>query len=783
MEHPRRAPLGPTILPIPVPERPPVLGLDSREVVVPAFDPMTYPPEGAPNIVVVVLDDVGFGAPSAFGGPCEMAVADRLAAGGLRYTRFHVTALCSPTRQALMTGRNHHAVSMGATTESATSAPGYTSVRPQSAATIAQVLNMNGYSTGAFGKWHQTPEWETGPVGPRDRWPTGEGFDKFYGFVGCEMNHWSPHLYDGTTPVERAPKEGYHLSEDVVDHAIDWMRLQQTTSPDTPFFLYLAFGACHAPLHVAPKWRDKYKGRFSHGWDRQRELTLERQKALGIVPDDAVLPPWPDDVPHWEELSHTERRVAEAFMETFAGFAEHTDAQVGRLVDAMTEAGVLDDTLVVYILGDNGGSGEGGMLGTLNAERGYNGITETAEFMAERLGDLGGPSTFPLHPVGWTLAMNTPYRWAKMVASHFGGTRNGMITHWPNGIERGGELRHQWHHVNDMFATVLDAAGIAPPVSVNGVQQQRIDGTSMVYSFNDPQAPDQHTTQYFEMMGNRGIYHDGWMAVAKHRAPWEPLNEDSSFRNDVWELYDLTTDWTQAHDLAARHPAKVRELQEIFFVEAGRNQVLPLDDRDVERVNPQLAGRPDVLRGRTSMTFRDGMTGFTGETAPNINDRSYAITAAVAILEGAAEGVIVHQGGRFSGWTFYCDGGRPTYVYNYYGLEEYVLAGEEPLTPGPHELRFEFDYDGGGVGKGGTGRLFVDGARVSEGRFARTAQYFFPLSETFDVGVDLGTPVTCYPWADTRFKSTLKWVRVDLERSDLSAEEVKGRARVALSSQ
>ncbi len=757
---------GRHILPRPDPRTPVVTATSVHEQEA-AFQPIgpVPPPPGAPNVVIVLVDDLGYGTSSAFGGPCAMPAADKLAANGLRYTRFHVTALCSPTRQALLTGRNHHSVGMGGTTEMATAAPGYNGFRPASAATLAQILQKNGYSTAAFGKWHQTPPREISAVGPFDRWPTGEGFDTFYGFMGAEMNHWYPQLYRGTTPVEpdRRPEDGYHLSEDLTDHAIDWVRTQRTLTPGRPFFTYLALGAAHAPLHVGKDWQEKYRGRFDHGWDRQREVTLARQKELGVVAKDTQLAGWAEGVPHWDELTGTQRRLSARFMETFAGFTEHADAQVGRFTAALEELGVLEDTVFLYILGDNGASGEGGIEGTLVEHRLGHGLVDDPEEMIARLDEIGGPRSYPIAPAGWALALNTPFQWTKQVASHLGGIRDGMILHWPRGVSERGGLRHQFHHVIDVLPTILDCAGLPEPSLVDGVPQQPVEGTSMRETFGDAEAPDRRRTQYFEMCGNRGIYHEGWMAVTRHGVPWEMVpDHERGFADDVWELYDLDTDWSQAHDLAAAHPEKLRRLQELFLVEAAKHQVFPLDDRVTERENPAVAGRIDLLGDRTSVTYRGGMRRFTEETTPNIKNRSHSITADLVVPPDPAEGVVIAQGGRFGGWSLYFTGGHPAYVYNYFGLHLHSVRGETVLPPGRHEVRLEFTYDGG-IGKGGTAELLVNGEPQGTGRVDQTIPYYFSFDETLNVGVDLGTPVTDdYPVSDNEFTGLIHTVRIDL---------------------
>ncbi len=732
--------------------------------VAPAARPVS-PPDDAPNVLVVLVDDMGFGASSAYGGPCRMPTADRLAAGGLRYSRFHVTALCSPSRQALMTGRNHHSVGMGVTSEMATSEPGYHGHRPASAATIAQILSGNGYSTAAFGKWHQTPPAEVSPVGPFARWPTGEGFGTFYGFMGSEMNHWYPQLYAGTTPVEpdRMPEDSYHLTEDLVDHTIAWIRIQRSLTPDRPFFTYLALGATHAPFHVAPEWINRNAGQFDAGWDAQRDATLARQKELGVVPETTELAPWADGVPQWDELTTTARRVAGRLMETYAGFAEQTDHHVGRLIDAIDALGALDDTLVLYLLGDNGASGEGGVEGTIREHLVGHGFADDVEAMDAALDRIGDPTTYALYPVGWALAMNTPYQWTKQVASHFGGTRDGCIMHWPAGIAARGEIRHQFHHLIDVLPTLLDAAGLPAPETVEGMRQQPIEGVSMRYSFDDADAPDRRRTQYFEMVGNRAVYHEGWTAAARHGVPWQMVEQPRPFEDDPWELYNTRHDWSQARDLAKRMPERLRELQALFHSEGERYRVFPLDDRVTERENPDLAGRLDLYHGRTSLTFGPGTGRLTEEAAPNVKNRSHTITVDVEVSDEPAEGVLVAQGGRFGGWSLYCHDGRLTYAYNCYGRAVTTIRAELPLESGRHELRLDFEYAGGPPGDGATVRLLVDGVEVGGGRIPETTAFYFSFDETFNVGVDRGTPVTDdYPPVRNAFTGTIRGVRIDL---------------------
>lgn len=710
--------------------------------------PQVTAPPGAPNVLLVLIDDMGFGASSAFGGPCEMPTAERLSQEGLRYTRFHTAALCSPTRMSLLTGRNHHSAGMGTVPELATSAPGYTGIRPDSMATIARTLGCNGYATGAFGKMHTVPGWETTELGPFDRWPTGEGFDKFYGFIGAETNQFSPSLFDGTTPVAppKTAAEGYHLSEDIVDRAIDWIQSVTTLDPGKPWFAHVSFGACHDPLHVPDAWRGRHRGRFDHGWDEQRERTFARQKELGIVPADAQLPEWRrEGIAHWDDMSDLERETSARLMELYSEFAEHTDAQTGRLIDTLERMGQLENTLVFYILGDNGAAAEGGPHGMVNLIRLANGVADDPETIRGSLDELGGPNTYPHYPFGWAVAMDTPYQYAKKVASHYGGTRNGMIVSWPKGIRRGGELRHQWHHCIDVVPTILDAAGLPAPDYVDGVRQSPIEGTSFAYTFNDPQAPDRHTTQYFETFGNRGIYHHGWTAVTCHRSGYRvgegSVPHQKPLSEDVWELYDTNTDWTQAVDVADEYPELLEELKQRFLVEAARHRVLPMDDRVRERFIPSLAGRRELMGGRTSITLHRSMRGLPEDAAPNFKNTSFAITARITVPEGPATGVLIAQGGRFGGWTLYLDDGRVVYCHNLYSTRLMYVRADEAVTPGEHTITLRCRYDGGGLGMGASIAIDADGIPIADGRLDRTTPFIFGLGETLDVGIDRGTPV------------------------------------------
>ncbi len=764
--------LNRTVLPIPEPLYPPITELDARNVKPPArFE--VKAPAGAPNGLIVLIDDMGFGQSSAFGGPIAMPTLERLAGGGLRYNQFHTTALCSPTRSALLTGRNHHMNNFGSISETATAFPGQTGQRPNSIATVAEMLRLNGYSTAAFGKYHEAAAWEVSPSGPTDRWPTRSGFDKFYGFIGGEANQWAPGLYDGMNRVEPPHTPNYHLTPDMTDQAIDWMQSVKSLTPDKPFFIYFATGATHAPHQVPKEWIAKYKGRFDRGWDKLREETLARQIELGVVPAGTRLAPKPEAIKDWDQLSADEQKLFARQMEVFAGFGEHTDFNVGRLIQAIQDAGQLENTLVFYVVGDNGASAEGGMNGLFNEATYFNGVAESVPEILKHLDELGGPNSYGHYAAGWAVAGDTPFMWTKQVAGNYGGTRNALVVSWPKRITSKGGLRSQWHHVIDVAPTVLEAAGLPEPKSVNGTPQTPIQGVSMVYTFDNAGAPDKHTTQYFEIFGNRGIYHDGWLAQTVHKAPWEAKPREP-LAEDKWELYDTRADFSLNNDLAAKNPEKLKELQALFLSEAAKNHCLPIDDRGIERVNAALAGRPDLMAGRTSLTVYEGMVGMSENVFINTKNLSHSITADVQIPNGRANGVILSQAGRFGGWSLYLKDGKPIYAYNFLGLTQSKIASPSALPPGPATIRYEFAYDGGGIGKGGTGTIFVNGKQVASGRLEKTQCCVFSADEGADVGTDNETNVTNdYKEADNKFTGKIVKVVIEVTPSGASAGAVK----------
>jgi arylsulfatase len=757
------------VLPIPDPKHVGITTYDARDPAT-KYPPITplRPPKGAPNVMIILIDDAGFGSSSAFGGPCHTPSIEKLGKGGLKYIRFHTTALCSPTRAAMLTGRNHHSVGMGAITEMATSAPGNNSMRPKDKAPLAEVMKLNGYSTAQFGKCHEVPLWEVTPNGPFTHWPIGSGFEHFYGFVGGEANQYYPGLYEGTTAVEppRTPEEGYTLNEDLADHAITWVRQQKALMPDKPFFVYYAPGATHAPHHVPKAWSDKYRGKFDGGWDKLREETLARQKDLGVIPQNAELTRRHDEIPAWDDMPDDLKPVLARQMEIYAGFMEQTDHEIGRLIDAVEDLGVLDDTLIYLIVGDNGASAEGTINGCFNEMTTLNGMPgiETVAFLKSKIDDFGTPHAYNHYAVGWAHALCAPYQWTKQVASHWGGTRNGTIVHWPNGIRAKGEMRSQFHHVIDVAKTVLEVCGLPEPMSVNGIAQAPLEGFSMVPTFDDPKAAETHDLQYFEIMGNRGLYHQGWTAVTKHRTPWK-ADQPGPFDDDVWELYG-PDDWTQARNLVTQNPKKLAELQRLWLIEATKYNVVPLDDRGFERINPDIAGRPQLVTGDKQLLFQ-GMRVAEGAVL-TLKNKSHAVTANISLKDGvSAEGVIVTQGGSVGGWTLYCKAGKLKYCYNFFGIQHYFAEADTPVPAGDHQVRMEFKYDGGGLAKGGDVTLFYDGKPVGKGRVDQTQPMGYSADEACDVGSDSGSPASPdYGPTGNQFTGKIHWVQLEVGDDD-----------------
>jgi arylsulfatase len=753
-----------TVLPIVPPKYEPVTELDARKATAPPPFKVEAP-EAAPNVVIVLIDDIGFGATDTFGGAIQTPTLSRLANEGVRFNQFHTTALCSPTRASLKSGRNHHATNVGSVMEIATAFPGNRGQIPPDVVPLAEILRQNGYSTAAFGKWHETAPWEVSISGPYDRWPTKQGFDKFYGFIGGETNQWDPVVFDGVTKVQAPTGEGYHFTTDMTNQAINWVKFQQAMTPEKPFMVYYSTGAVHAPHHVGKEWIKKYKGKFDEGWDELREATLARQKEMGLIPENTELPPLPVDIQRWDDLSAKEKKLFALQMEVFAAFTEQTDHEVGRLVDAIEEIGELDNTLFVYIMGDNGSSAEGGLTGTFNELVHLNGIfdVETIDAMLAKADDWGGPDSFPHMAAGWAVATDVPFSYTKQVASDYGGTRNGMVLHWPEGFRSKGEIRSQWHHVNDVAPTVLEAAKIPAPKVVNGVEQRPMDGVSMLYCLDDADAEDRHKIQYFEMFGNRAIYHDGWLARVIHKVPWRGDKPFRPLQEDIWELFDTRADFSLSNDLAEENPDKLAEMKALFEKEAIRNNVYPLDDRTYARFNAQRAGRPDLMGDRTTLTLSEGMTGITENTFLNVKNTSLTIEADVE-LRGKDRGVILAQGGKFGGWALYMDRGKPTYTYNWFGLDSYTVQAPRPVQGDEAKIKLDFEYDGDGFGKGGTATIFVNDEKVAQGRVDKTEPNVFSADETADVGKDEGTVVAPVfkSIEDSEFTGRVKSVTVSI---------------------
>ncbi|WP_235898586.1 arylsulfatase [Parahaliea maris] len=699
----------------------------------------------APNVVIVLLDDVGFGAASTFGGPAQTPGMEALANDGLRFNRFHTTAICSPTRAALLTGRDAHRANVGAVLNTATNRPGYQGILNPHTATVAEMLRNNGYNTAAFGKWHLTQPWETSPVGPFDRWPTGVGFEKFYGFLGGETDQYDPTLYEGTRPVQRPDVDNYHLTEDMSNAAIEWLDMQHSLAPDKPFFLYYATGATHAPLQVPAEWIERYRGKFDQGWDAMREATFKRQKALGVIPKDAILTPRPPQIPVWDSLSDEERKVASRLMETYAGFLAHTDQQVARLANHLKQMGQFDNTLFFYIVGDNGSSAEGGPPGSINYMGALQGLQEPVSAQLAALDKIGDADTYPQYPAGWAWALTTPFQWVKQVASHLGGTRNPLVVTWPNGFEERGGLRNQFSHVNDIAPTILAAAGMEMPETVNGISQLPMDGSSMLSSFASADAAEFHPTQYFEVHGNRAIYHEGWMASARHdRLPWSVggISGDTSFDDDTWELYNLEADFSQAVDLAAAEPARLAELKHLFNRVAAELQMLPLHS-SVDNRQP----RPSLAGDRRKVEYYPGTLGVPESQIPRMANNNWKLQASIS-LDGEASGVIATVGGLSAGWSLYLDeAGRPVFECRIYEVDRIRLSSEAPLAPGENQLELNFAYDGQGYAKGGTFTLSVNGKVLGSARIRASQPSFYTIDETFDLGIDTGSPAGSYPQA------------------------------------
>lgn len=745
----------------------------------PYWPPRVVPPKGAPNILLIMTDDVGFGAPSTFGGSIPTPALDRIAKMGIRYTQFHSTALCSPTRAALITGRNHHTVGYGVVTEMSTGFPGYDSIINKDTATIGEILKMNGYATAWFGKDHNTPDFQASQVGPFDQWPTGMGFDYFYGFVGGDTSQWEPNLFRNTTPIY--PYVGnpkWNLTTAMADEAICWVKQLNSIAPDKPFFLYYVPGGTHAPHHPTPEWIEKFKGKFDMGWNKYREETFARQKQLGVIPADAKLTPWPEDIlKKWDDLSPDEKKMFARQAEVYGAYLAYTDHEIGRVIQVVEDLGKLDNTLIIYISGDNGSSAEGSPIGTPNEVASFNGVSVPVDVQLRDFYDVwGSDKTYPHMAVAWTWAFDTPFKWTKQIASHFGGTRQGLAIAWPKKIKDAGGIRNQFSHVVDIVPTILEIAGIPAPNMVNGIAQKPIEGVSMAYTFDKAHASEQsrHQTQYFEMLGNRAIYHDGWIAsTTPINAPWQltKLPNPDVANSYQWELYDLTNDWTQDHDLAASNPKKLKEMQQLFLVEASKYQVFPLDNSLSQRL---LAPRPSLTTGRTLFTFAGELSGIPHGDAPNILNKSYTITAEVEIPQGGAEGMLVTEGGRFGGYGFYLLKGKPVFVYNLLDLKRVRWEGKEPLSPGKHTLVFDFRYEGGGLGKGGAGAIKVDGKEIATQRMEHTIPFIFQWDETFDIGVDTGTPVDDKDYqVPFRFTGKLNKLTVKLEPVSLNLEEQK----------
>jgi arylsulfatase A-like enzyme len=729
----------------------------------PTFPQILRPPKGAPNVLVILLDDVGFGQFSVTGGGVPSPNMDKLAKQGLLYTRFHTTALCSPTRAALLTGRDHHMAGTGVITELATGYDGYTGIIPKSAGTVAEILKQNGYATAWIGKNHNTPAWETSQDGPFDHWPSGLGFDYFYGFNSGDTSQFEPVLFENHNLVPRSTDPNYHISHDLADHAIAWMQREKEIDPERPFFLYVAPSATHAPHMVPKEWIDKFKGQFDMGWDAYRVETLERQKTLGAVPADTKLTPRPESLPSWDSLNADQKRLYARMMEVFAGFGAQIDFEMGRLLDAVAKLPDADNTLIIYIVGDNGSSAEGGLNGETNEIASFNGVFEDWQDVLKHIDELGGPKYYNHFPAAWAWAMDTPLQWTKQVASHFGGTRNPLIISWPAKIKEKGGVRTQFHHVIDIMPTILEAAGIQAPDVLNGTPQKPIEGVSMVYTFNDAKALDRRKSQIFELVSNRAMYKDGWMASSIAFVPWEAFRKAYDPDKAKWELYHIDQDFSQADDLAQQYPDKLQELKDLWWAEAAREHILPLDWRSVERLSEQLTGRPSLAAGRNTFVYDTPLVALPEASAPDLKNKSFTITAEADLPPAGGDGMIFTQGGITAGWGFYMQKGKLVGVHNYIGLERYRVVSTENVPTGKVTLVFDFKYDGVGMGKGGTITLLANGKKIGEGRVDKTAGYKYSLYEGQDIGQDTGSPVDFSYTPPFPFMGQLQKVTVDLK--------------------
>ena len=736
-------------------------------------DPAQFPqpvkaPEGAPNILLILIDDAGFGQFGTFGGGIPSPTMDQLAAEGLRYNHFHTTALCSPTRAALITGRNHHSASFAGITEVATGYDGYTCILPRSCGTVGEVLRQNGYMTAWVGKNHNTPTWETSAAGPFDRWANGLGFDYFYGFNGGDSNHWNPVLYENRNLVPASSNPNYHLTSDLADKAIAWVRQAKSISPDTPYFLYVATGATHAPHHTPKEWIEKFKGKFDNGWDTYREETLERQKKLGVVPPDAKLTARSKGLPAWDSLNADQKRLYARMMEVFAGYGAHCDHELGRVVDAVKQLPDSDNTLIIYIAGDNGASAEGGLEGSLCENLFFNGFSEKWQDNLKAIDELGGPKHFNHFPSAWAHAMNTPFQWTKQVASHFGGTRNPMIISWPARIKDKGGLRSQFLHTIDIVPTLYELCDITAPTELNGVQQKPIEGISFAFTLDDAKAESRRKTQYFELGCNRGLYHDGWMASSVAFVPWQAVRDEFDLDKMNWELYKVEEDFSQANDLAQKYPEKLRQLEDMWWVEAAKYSVLPLDWRAGIRMNAEAMGRPSLIAGRTKLTYFPGTIGLPDAAAPPLSNKSWTISADIDLTDSNASGMIVTHGGIEGGYGLYLRDGKPTFVYNFLGEERPTFAAKDPLSKGKTKLVVDFAYDGGGIGKGGEITMTANGKKIAGGRLKRTIPLKVSITEGLDIGMDVGSPVDFTYTLPFAFTGNIEKVTIELKPEAVS---------------